>query len=159
MSDGDWKCASWTGWLKNQLGFEHSLAEDRGGRLMDDREKREAAGIVIEALERLAKIVAKEVIGESGKQGDLVERVDRQVEGEGQRLYSTVEAASYLGSAGSPFSPKTLERWRVAGGGPVFLQYGRVRGRVYYNKADLDTWLESRRRVSTSDDGTVLTGE
>lgn len=54
-------------------------------------------------------------------------------------------AAAHLG-----LSASTLNKLRVFGGGPVFLKLGR---RVVYDPADLDTWLASKRRTSTSDDG------
>lgn len=58
----------------------------------------------------------------------------------------TVEAAAeYTG-----LSVSTLNKLRVFGGGPVFLKLGR---RVVYEAADLDVWLASKRRRSTSDDG------
>jgi excisionase family DNA binding protein len=44
---------------------------------------------------------------------------------------------------------KTLERWRHVGGGPCFLKLGR---RVCYRLADLEAWLEQRRREHTSVD-------
>lgn len=47
-------------------------------------------------------------------------------------------------------SVSTLNKLRVFGGGPVFLKLGR---RVVYDPADLDAWLASKRRRSTSDDG------
>ena len=55
-------------------------------------------------------------------------------------------AADYLG-----LSISTLNKLRVFGGGPVFLKLGR---RVAYDVADLDRWLDTKRRRSTSDDGT-----
>lgn len=54
-------------------------------------------------------------------------------------------AARYIG-----LSPSTLNKFRVFGGGPVFLKLGR---RVAYDLADLDAWLSERRRRSTSDPG------
>ena len=60
------------------------------------------------------------------------------------RYYDTRAAAEYLG-----MSPKTLEKLRWQGGGPVFYKLGGVR----YTKDDLDTWCRSRRRTSTSDMG------
>lgn len=54
-------------------------------------------------------------------------------------------AASYLNT-----SRATLARWRVQGGGPPFIKMG---GRIRYDVEDLDAWLESRRRRSTSDEG------
>ena len=63
---------------------------------------------------------------------------------------NTGEAADHLG-----LSPRTLERYRVSGDGPVFLKFG---GLVRYLPEDLDEWARSRRRTSTSDDGTTLSG-
>jgi predicted DNA-binding transcriptional regulator AlpA len=54
-------------------------------------------------------------------------------------------AADHVG-----LSVSTLNKLRVFGGGPVFLKLGR---RVAYDVADLDAWLASKRRTSTSDDG------
>ncbi len=54
-------------------------------------------------------------------------------------------AASHIG-----LSVSTLNKLRVFGGGPVFLKLGR---RVAYDMADLDAWLATKRRRSTSDDG------
>lgn len=46
--------------------------------------------------------------------------------------------------------PKTLENWRSRGFGPAFLKLG---ARVVYDDADLDAWIASRRRTSTSQQG------
>ncbi|MCY4395697.1 MAG: helix-turn-helix domain-containing protein [Rhodospirillaceae bacterium] len=61
---------------------------------------------------------------------------------------NTREAAAHLG-----LSARTLDRYRVSGEGPVFLRFG---GRIRYLREDLDAWARSRRRISTSDDGTAL---
>ena len=58
---------------------------------------------------------------------------------------NTRTAAAHLG-----LSTRTLDRYRVSGDGPVFLKFG---GRVRYLREDLDAWARSRRRRSTSDDG------
>ena len=58
---------------------------------------------------------------------------------------NTRAAAAYLG-----LSTRTLDRYRVSGDGPVFLRFG---GRVRYLREDLDEWARTRRRRSTSDDG------
>ena len=58
---------------------------------------------------------------------------------------STRQAAEWLG-----LSPRTLDRYRVTGEGPVFHRFG---SRVRYLLADLEAWAKSRRRASTSDDG------
>lgn len=58
---------------------------------------------------------------------------------------STREAAAWLG-----LSPRTLERYRVTGEGPVFHRLG---SRVRYLLTDIEAWAAARRRTSTSDDG------
>ena len=58
-------------------------------------------------------------------------------------LLSQREAAVLLG-----LSPRTLERWRVSGGGVPFVKAGR---RVLYRPSDLDTWIASRVVASTSE--------
>lgn len=63
----------------------------------------------------------------------------------GRNYLNTREAASWLG-----LSPRTLERYRVSGGGPVFHRFG---SRVRYLLADIEDWASARRRASTSDDG------
>jgi hypothetical protein len=55
---------------------------------------------------------------------------------------STVEAAAYLGLGKS-----TLDKFRLTGGGPRFASLGR---RVIYDVPDLDSWVEGRKRTSTS---------
>ena len=63
-----------------------------------------------------------------------------------ERAYLSVrEAAEYLG-----LSPRTLDRYRVSGDGPVFYRFG---GRVRYRREDLDGWAATRKRRSTADDG------
>lgn len=64
---------------------------------------------------------------------------------EGDTKLKTPEAADYVGC-----SPRTLEKFRQVGAGPVFLKIGRS---VVYRQSDLDSWLESRLRISTSDHG------
>ncbi len=63
-----------------------------------------------------------------------------------QSLLNTYEAANFLG-----LSPRTLEALRLRGGGPPFIRV-TVKA-VRYKPADLDAWIESRRRHSTSDLG------
>lgn len=58
---------------------------------------------------------------------------------------ATPEAANYVGSRA-----KTLEKWRVVGGGPRYVKLGR---RVVYEVSDLDAWIDERRRRSTSEQG------
>lgn len=59
------------------------------------------------------------------------------------KLMNTAEAADY-----SRTGVSTLEKLRVQGGGPIYIKRGR---RVLYDPADLDTWLVTMRRHSTSD--------
>ena len=46
-------------------------------------------------------------------------------------------------------SASSLEKARVRGDGPTFVRLGARR--VGYLAADLDRWVESRRRTSTAD--------
>lgn len=52
-------------------------------------------------------------------------------------------AAQYVG-----LSASTLNKLRVFGGGPIFLKLGR---RIAYDVTDLDAWLATKKRLSTSD--------
>ena len=61
-----------------------------------------------------------------------------------REYFDTRAAAEYLG-----MSPKTLEKLRCIGGGPAYYKLSGIR----YMQSDLDTWRDSRRRVSTSDCG------
>ena len=54
-------------------------------------------------------------------------------------------AAAYLRLA-----PQTLNKLRCVGGSPPYFKAGR---RVLYDRAELDIWLDARRRRSTSDAG------
>jgi predicted DNA-binding transcriptional regulator AlpA len=62
-----------------------------------------------------------------------------------QRI-SVGAAASYTGLAES-----TLNKLRMTGGGPRFLKISARR--VAYDTTDLDEWLATKRRRSTSDQG------
>lgn len=53
------------------------------------------------------------------------------------------DAACYCG-----LSTSTLNKYRVTGEGPTFRKLGRA---VLYDTLDLDLWLESCKRRSTSD--------
>jgi len=57
---------------------------------------------------------------------------------------NTREAAKHV-----RLSTATLERLRVKGGGPVYIK--PVPDRVVYTTSDLDAWMASRRRTSTSE--------
>jgi predicted DNA-binding transcriptional regulator AlpA len=62
-----------------------------------------------------------------------------------QRI-SVSAAAAYTGLAES-----TLNKLRMTGAGPRFLKISARR--IAYDTADLDEWLASKRRRSTSDSG------
>ena len=55
-------------------------------------------------------------------------------------------AGEYLGGV----STSSLAKWRLSGTGAPYSKAGR---NVVYNVQDLDAWLASRRRLSTSDTG------
>ena len=59
-------------------------------------------------------------------------------------IFMTKEAAGYIG-----LKKSTLEAWRVRGGGPVFLKLGKA---VRYRKEDLENFINSRLRTSTSEE-------
>ena len=61
-----------------------------------------------------------------------------------RKMLSAPEAAAYCGSSASTFA-----KLRLYGGGPLYVKLGR---RVVYDPADLDRWLASHRRASTSDE-------
>jgi predicted DNA-binding transcriptional regulator AlpA len=60
-----------------------------------------------------------------------------------KRMLPAREAADLSG-----LSKSTLDKMRVFGGGPPYLKIGR---RVVYDPVDLDHWLASHRRKSTSE--------
>jgi predicted DNA-binding transcriptional regulator AlpA len=59
------------------------------------------------------------------------------------QMLNEEEAAKYL-----RLSPRTLQKRRGDGFGPPFIKLG---GRVVYRIADLDAWVTSCRRTSTSE--------
>lgn len=61
-----------------------------------------------------------------------------------RKILSTKEAAPYIGVAYS-----TLCKWRCGGLGPRFVRIGPRR--IGYLIEELDRWLASRVRLSTSD--------
>ena len=61
-------------------------------------------------------------------------------------IFDAMEAARFLG-----LSQSTLAKLRLSGGGPIFCKLGR---RVLYRQADLDEYLNSRRRRSTAAEAT-----
>lgn len=65
-------------------------------------------------------------------------------ESEVSDLLTTVGAAGFLG-----VSPRTLEGWRVRGGGPRFVSISR--GMVRYRRADLEAWINGRVVANTTE--------
>jgi len=61
------------------------------------------------------------------------------------RYLNTTQAARIL-----QLSSRTLENFRVRGGGPAFMKFG---GRVFYRPEDILDWVERTVRTSTSDPG------
>jgi len=61
-------------------------------------------------------------------------------------LLTETEAGERLG-----FSIRTLQGWRIRGGGPPFFKISARA--IRYRASDLEAWLLSRRRLSTSDPG------
>lgn len=62
-----------------------------------------------------------------------------------RNLLDSHGAAAYLRLA-----RQTLAKMRMSGAGPVYFKVGR---RILYDCTDLDAWLDTRRRRSTSDPG------
>jgi hypothetical protein len=60
-------------------------------------------------------------------------------------LLTNAEAAAFV-----RLSPRTLEKFRVLGGGP---RYKKLGARVRYSVGDLRAWLQSRTFEMTSDPG------
>ncbi|MFG1393714.1 helix-turn-helix transcriptional regulator [Xanthobacter agilis] len=58
-------------------------------------------------------------------------------------LFSETEVAAHFG-----LSKRTLQTWRVRGGGPQYMKIGR---RVLYAEADLLAFLGARGRAHTSE--------
>lgn len=70
----------------------------------------------------------------------------RETDGHNHRsreLLSTLQAAHFLGLA-----VPTLAKWRTAGLAPPFHKLGR---RIVYRRDDLEAWLASQKRSSTSE--------
>ncbi len=87
---------------------------------------------------------------QNGKPGGKRRRRTRQAAQQQPRTITldggaldTPSAALYLG-----LSPATLETMRTRGGGPRFSKLGR---RVVYEQEELESWLNSRSKRSTSD--------
>jgi len=66
-----------------------------------------------------------------------------------EAYFTEQEAAAYLTAAGVKYSPRTLQKQRITGGGIPFVKFKK---RVRYRREDLETWLDSMRlHMSTSD--------
>ena len=90
------------------------------------------------AVRATVEICVPAVPAGSGKQ--------REAEMDDDAIYmGTRELAALLG-----LSPRTLDRYRVSGGGPKFYKFGN---RVRYARADVEAWAAERRYSSTSDAG------
>jgi predicted DNA-binding transcriptional regulator AlpA len=63
------------------------------------------------------------------------------------RYLRTPEAARFVG-----LSIRTLEKHRIYGTGP---RYSKLGGRVVYALEDLQNWVQSAAKASTSDPGAV----
>jgi len=57
-------------------------------------------------------------------------------------MLDTHDVATLIGA-----SPRTIETWRVRGGGPRFVRVGRL---ARYRRSDVDAWIAERIRASTS---------
>lgn len=66
-------------------------------------------------------------------------------------LLFQAEAAYLTGCSG-----RTLEAWRLHGGGPPYIVIGKRS--VRYRRGDLIEWMDARRRRSTSDPGAAPEG-
>lgn len=75
----------------------------------------------------------------------VVTKMNTQPQKTNRAKLRTAGASDYTGLAES-----TLEKLRVSGGGPLYIRVGRV---VVYDPDDLDAWLETHKRRSTSDQG------
>lgn len=66
-----------------------------------------------------------------------------------ERLVDEGELAAILRT-----SPRTIQGWRVRGGGPRFVKLSRgQRSPVRYRLNDVHAWLEAQTRTSTADRG------
>ncbi len=59
-----------------------------------------------------------------------------------ETLLTTIEAAALLGT-----SPRTLEDWRLRGGGPIYRKVGRRL--VRYSPTDLERFTAEGARINT----------
>jgi len=78
---------------------------------------------------------------ESASEGDQDSNTQRSPDS--KRLLIAKDAAAYVGLA-----TQTLAKLRVTGGSPPYFKVGR---QVLHDKAELDKWLDGRRRRNTSE--------
>lgn len=64
-------------------------------------------------------------------------------------LMDELQAGEYLGGKESPISPRTLQRWRLEGKGPIYIKIGRL---VRYSCETLDNYIKSNLHQSTSEE-------
>lgn len=62
-------------------------------------------------------------------------------------MYSMIHRTTEEAAVDLSISPRTLERWRLEGKGPVFCKFGR---RVLYARQDLQRWASKQRREPKS---------
>ena len=67
-----------------------------------------------------------------------------------KEMLGSAQAAEYLHAA-----RQTLAKWRISGKGPRWAKWGRS---VYYDRADLDAWIEASKRTSTSSTSVTSSG-
>lgn len=63
-------------------------------------------------------------------------------------LFDEEAAGKYIGGDKTPISTRTLQRWRLEGGGPLYVKLGRL---VRYRQSDLNAHLDECTRTSTSE--------
>lgn len=73
-------------------------------------------------------------------------KADRGLNPDPDELLRPDETAAVL-----KFSVRTLEAMRLRGGGPLYIALSRRA--VRYRRSDIDAWIASRERRSTSDPG------
>ncbi len=67
-----------------------------------------------------------------------------------EKLLTEPQAAEVLN-----FTARTLQAWRVRGGGPPYVKISARA--IRYRQCDLNRWIEQRIRSSTSDPGPAST--
>lgn len=119
------------------------------GRLQAEARPKELSGYSIRALDtpRNRGIGESRPLSREFFLSKLKSTLPEAIRPGGNRI-SVGAAAIYTGLAES-----TLNKLRMTGSGPRFLKLSARR--VVYDTNDLDEWLASKRRISTSDSGSV----